>query len=424
MRWLARVVVLAVVLPAVALAQRAVPARRSVAPSGPSRYLYVWAGAMDSTHAGGPLDDILAVVDLQPDSAAPGARYGRVVAVVPVGARHTMPHHAEQVFAPGRHFFTSGYHSGQLFIFDATDHARPRLARVVDSIPGYFRPHSLVRLPDGHVLATVQYDEDSTAARPGGIAELDDDGRLLRVSSAVDPAFPGAHIRPYGLAVVPALHRAVTTSAPMDTEHTAHVVQVWRLADLKLLRTIELPTGADSVNAYPFEPRVLADGRTVLVNTYTCGFYRLSGLDGPAPAAELVLSLKRAGAGDQGCAVPVVLGHWWIMPIVYQHRVAVLDVSDSRHPREVSSLPTDSTFFPHWSSADPTSDRIVITEQGDGAPRVMMALLDRRTGRLTWDDRFREPGATRPGLDFRDVQWPSGASGAAMPHATVFVPQR
>jgi hypothetical protein len=279
-----------------------------------------------------------------------------------------------------------------------------------------------VPLSNGHVLATVQFSANASGGRPGGLAELDDDGSVLRSSSAADSAFPGAHIRPYGIEVVPALDRVVTTSSPMDEEHTTFVVQVWRLSDLHLLRSFLLPASADSANTYPFEPRVLADGRTVLVNSYTCGLYRVTGLQTLRPSSELVLSLFQPGAGFQGCAVPSVVGHFWLMPIAYQHRVAVVDVSNPSHPKEVSSLPTDTTFFPHWSSADPSSDRVVITEQGDGAPRVMIARLDPRTGALRWDDRFREPGGTAPGLDFARVEGPAGIVAAAMPHASVFVP--
>ena len=169
---------------------------------------------------------------------------------------------------------------------------------------------------------------------------------------------------------------------------------------------------------------MLRDGRTVLLNSYACGLYRLTGLETSHPSAELVLSLSRPGANFQGagCAVPSVVGHYWVMPIVYQHRVVVLDVSNPSHPKEVSSLATDTTFFPHWSSSDPKSDRIVITEQGDGAPRVLIARLDPHTGVLRWDERFRDSGAMTPGLDFEKVEGPAGVVAAAMPHASVFVP--
>jgi hypothetical protein len=401
----------------------------------PSRYLYVWAGPSDSVatshvaHAGHTAgttttapSDFLAVIDLRPD--APNGRYGRMIATVPVGVSRSVPHHAEQDFVAGRRWFASGFGGGQLFLFDAHDRARPRLAGRVDSVPGLQQPHSLARLPNGHVVATVQFGPRGVPGRPGGLVELDDDGRVVRTASAADPAFPTAAVRSYGITVAPQVDRIVTTSSPMDTERVADVVQIWRASDLTLLNTIELPPRADSAHRDPFEVRTLADGRSVMLNTWRCSFWRVADLETASPRVELVLSAKPSPDAGDGCAVPVVVGDWWIMPIAYQHRVVVLDVSRPERPRIVSSLATDSTFFPHWSAADPASDRIVITEQGDGAPRVLMARLDRRTGQLTWDERFRDAGATRPGLDFARVALPGGTRGSAMPHAAVFVPER
>lgn len=406
-----------------------------------SRYLYVWAGAKDSAAAprpatangashsmhsmggGGGRSDFLAVIDLRPDSTGSRSRYGRLVAITPIATAGTVPHHAEQTFASGHRWFTSGFASGQLFLFDAAVRAHPRLVAQVDSVPGLRKPHSLVRLPNGHVLATVQFGPDSVHGRPGGIVELDDAGHVLRTASSRDSAFRDAPIRTYGITAVPRLDRFVTTSSAMDDEQVADVIQVWRLSDLKLLRTIAMPPRADSISREPFEVRVLSDGRSVLVNTWRCGLLRVAALETLAPRVEFVLSMQTPRPAN-GCAVPVVVGRYWVMPIAYQHRVAVLDVSRPGRPREVSSLSTDSTFFPHWSAADPLSDRVVITEQGDGPPRVLLARLDSATGRLRWDDRFREPGASRPGLEFSRDHWPDGSAGASRPHAAVFVPER
>ena len=150
----------------------------------PSRYLYVWSSTMDTTKDAVRPYDFLAVVDLQPDDTSADARYGHVARLVRVPARNTMAHHAEQHFVEGRHFFTSGFHSGQLFLFDTKAHANPRFVRRIDSVPGFVTPHSLVPLSNGHVLATVQFSAGASADRPGGLAELDDEGRVLRTSRA------------------------------------------------------------------------------------------------------------------------------------------------------------------------------------------------------------------------------------------------
>ena len=96
---------------------------------------------------------------------------------------------------------------------------------------------------------------------------------------------------PKSLDVDPATDRVVTTSSPMNDERTADVVQLWRLSDLSLLRTIPMPTStADSVWRYPFEIRFLSDGKSAFMNTWYCAFYHLTGLDGETPAIARVLT--------------------------------------------------------------------------------------------------------------------------------------
>jgi hypothetical protein len=207
----------------------------------------------------------------------------------------------------------------------------------------------------------------------------------------------------------------------MDSEHTADVVQVWRLSDLTLLKTIPMPgLAGDSVERYPFEVRAMEDGKTLLLNSYYCGFYRIAGLDSAEPTVELVLSMREPRR--IGCSVPLVLGKFWIMPIAYAHTIVTLDISDPAHPVEVAAFPTDTTFFPHWVAADLGSDRLVLTEQGDGPPRVLMVRLDRATGRLSWDERFRDADSTARGVSFSRARWPNGVTGHAMPHGALFVP--
>jgi hypothetical protein len=123
-----------------------------------------------------------------------------------------------------------------------------------------------------------------------------------------------------------------------------------------------------------------------------------------------------------GCSVPVIIGHYMVMPIAYAHRYATIDIADPTHPKEVASFPTDTTFFPHWASVDPGSDRIVVTDQGDGQPVVKIMHFDAATGRLAWDTNFKDSGATSPGVSFRRVSWPNGVIGMAMPHGAVFGP--
>lgn len=390
------------------------PAPKPAAGPAPSRYLAIWAGtAHDSLSRG---LDLIAILDARAESPT----YGAILSMLPVDSAGNMPHHGELTLPEHGPLFVNDYITGRSYLIDLSSPEAPRVAGRLDSVPGMQRLHSFARLANSHVLATVQFGDGSMAGNPGGLAEFDSTGRLLRVTSSADSSFPRARIRTYAPTVLPAIDRVVTTSSPMDYERTADVVQVWRLSDLSLLKTLALPmVGPDSLSRQnPFELKTLADGKTVLMHTYNCGFYRIAGLDG-TPTIEPVLALDHAR--NVGCSVPLLAGHFWILPIAYAHRIATLDISDPTHPREVASFATDSTFFPHWIAADPGSDRVVLTDQGDGKPLVRIAHLDRETGRLTWDERFHDPGSTVNAVNF-DRKWPDGQTRMAMPHAALFVP--
>jgi hypothetical protein len=381
-------------------------------PKSPSRYLYVWAGTgHDSTRG----LDMITVLDADPASKT----YGAVVAALTVDSSGLMPHHTEYELPAKGPLFANDYTGDKSFLIDFSTPERPRLAGRVAAVPGGRRVHTLIRLPSGNLLATYQFGDGKMEGDPGGLAEFDPQGQLLRSNSSRDTAFAGARIRTYGLAVIPSIDRAVTTSSPMDNERAADVVQVWRLSDLALLETLRVPEFAgDSSQRYPFELRPLADG-SVMMNTYACGFFRLTNLD-TKPQITRVMAM--AQPANFGCSVPLIEGRFWIMPIAYAHRYATIDISDPAHPKEVASFATDTTFFPHWIAADPGSDRVVVDDQGDGAPIVMVAHFDRATGRLSWDEAFRDAGSATRGVSYHRESWPNGVKGMAMPHGALFVP--
>ena len=384
------------------------------AASGPSRHIYAWAGTGNNTVRG---LDMMTVLNADPSSA----RYGAVLAAITVDSNGRMPHHTE-FSMPGTGFlFANDYSGDKSFLFDLSERTSPRLAGRLASVPNGRKLHSFARLTNGHVIATVQFGDSTIAGAPGGLAEFDGDGRLVRVGWSRDSAFPGARIRTYALAVVPGADRIVTTSSPMDEEITANVVQIWRLSDLSLLKTMEVPAVAgDSAHVMPFEVRALPDG-SVFMNSYHCGFFHITGLAG-TPEIERVMVMSQANPRNFGCSVPVIIGHYMVMPIAYAHRYATIDIADPTHPKEIASFPTDTTFFPHWASVDPGSDRIVVTDQGDGQSVVKIMHFDAVTGRLAWDTNFKDSGATSPGVSFRRVSWPNGVIGMAMPHGAVFGP--
>lgn len=378
----------------------------------PSHYLYVWGGTGNDTTKG---VDMMTVLDADPASDT----YGAVLTALTMDSNGRMPHHTEFSAPTTGVLFANDFSADESFLVDFSEPALPRRAGRLAKVPGGRKVHSFERLTNGHVLATVQFGDSTVPGQPGGIAEFDALGNLVRQAWSRDSTFRGAKIRTYALAVVAAADRIVTTSSPMDDEITANVIQVWRLSDLTLLKTLAVPqVKGDSAHMFPFEVRALSDG-SVLMNSYYCGFFHVTNLSGD-PKIERVMSMPLPQ--NIGCAVPVIAGHFMVMPIAFAHRYATIDISDPTHPREVASFPTDTTFFPHWSSADPTSDRIVFTDQGNGPPMVKLAHFDRTTGTLSWDEKFRDAGASTPGVSYNKATWPNGVTGMVMPHGAVFVP--
>jgi hypothetical protein len=373
-----------------------------------SRYLFVWAGDSNKQES-----DFLAVIDV--DRRSP--TYTEVVATLPVRATATMPHHTEYQMPASGVLWANGFAAGRTFRFDLRDPTRPRLAGSFDEAGGFRHPHSFARLPNGHLLGTFQHRVGDDKAA-GGLVELDTAGRAVRsASAAASPDDPT--VRPYSIAVVPALDRVVTTATDMHLEVRSRAVQIWRLSDLTLLHTLLLPPGPrGDENWLTAEPRVLEDGRTVMVNTFTCGLYLLHDLAGDAPTAEPVRSTPYAEG--KFCAVPVVAGRFWLQPTGVEHAVVSLDISDPAHPREVGRLELAPEQVPHWTALEPSTRRLVITGYRELATWVLLADFDPATGAVRLDTTFKDRGAARAGVFFGRAQWPHGATGAAIPHGAVF----
>jgi hypothetical protein len=75
---------------------------------------------------------------------------------------------------------------------------------------------------------------------------------------------------------------------------------------------------------------------------------------------------------------------------------------------------------PHWIAVSPDSRRVVVTGYGDLRHRVLLARFDPETGRLSVDERFREPDADAPGVRFDNKHWPHGGDAKGIPHGAVF----
>ena len=379
-------------------------------PATAAQHLYLWTASADATQP-----DFLAVLDVteRPD------RYGRLVTTLPVPGRTNGPHHTEHEMPADRQLFANGFDSGQSFIFDLKDPAKPRIVRQFGSVEGYSHPHSFLRMPNGNVLATFQMKHETNRMTPGGLVELTPAGEPLRSRSADAPG-TDPELRVYSGGMVPALDRLVTTTTDMDKETAAsRTVQVWRLSDLTLLHNVRLPDGPiGNEGQLSAEPRLTSDGKTVLVSTFRCGLYVMEGLESPTPSARLVASFPQKK--DTYCAIPVISGSYYLVTVPAWNAVVSLDISNPLAPREVSRLTLGPDDTPHWIAISPDKRRVVVTGYHSLKHRVVIARFDPSSGRLTMDERFREESATEPGYRMDDKTWPHGGNAKGIPHGAVF----
>jgi hypothetical protein len=393
--------------------------------ASPGAYLFVWAG--DSAEKA---SDFLGVIDADPTSP----RYGSVVTSLPTGMIGTHPHHTEAEMPADEHLLANGFHSGRSWLFDLTNPSQPRILTSFGDLAGFNHPHTYIRLANGHVLATFQYKTDSTAPAPvhtsnamdmggehltGGLVEMDERGTVIRGGSAGDSAISDKRIFPYSVLAMPAIDRAVSTTSDMDEadkKATAEWVQFWRLSDLTLLKSIALKPGPrGDEHQFTGEPRVLPDGKSVYIHTFNCGLYLVRNIDQPEPTATFV-----KGFEGKNCGVPILIGHYWLQPVPETHSLVAVDITDPEHPRDVSSVKLGDDESPHWIAIDATGRRVVLNSGGSKGNRLFIVKLDPANGALTLDERFHDPGSTRPGIRLTQKTWPHGFTGTAMPHGTVF----
>lgn len=379
-------------------------------PATTAQHLYLWTASADATQP-----DFLAVLDVTERSD----RYGRLVTTMPVPGRKNGPHHTEHEMPADRQLFANGFASGQSFIFDLKDPLKPRIVRQFGSVEGYSHPHSFLRMPSGNVLATFQMKHEAQGMTPGGLVELTPAGEPLRSRSADAPG-TDPELRVYSGGMVPALDRLVTTTSDMDKDTEAsRTLQVWRLSDLALLHTVKLPDGPiGNEGLLSAEPRLLSDGKTVLVSTFSCGLFLMNGLDGPTPSARLVASFPQKKGAH--CAIPVVSGSYYLVTVPAWNAVVSLDISNPAAPREVSRLTLGPKDTPHWIAISPDQRRVVVTGYDSLTHRVVIARFDPSSGKLTVDERFREEGASEPGYRMDNKTWPHGGNAKGIPHGAVF----
>ena len=367
-------------------------------------YLFAWTGDLSSKG-----NDFLAVIDADPQSPA----YGKLVTTLATDQQTMQIHHTEYVMPESGMLFANDHAAGRTFIFDVRDALHPRLVTSFTDRAGYMHPHSYLRLPNGHVLATFQHAHHGDMhGLTGGLVEMDDHGNVVRSASSADPAFPDALLWPYGLVPLPAIDRVLVTNSSMHDEgiFSGVTYQVFRLSDLKLLKTAYFDVGENHYSHIsPEEPRLGPDG-SVYVQTLGCGIERVTDI-ATDPKSKIVYEFP-----GNWCGVPTIVSHYLIQSVPTLDGVVVLDIAKPDHPVEVSRLKLADGFFPHWTGYDAKTHRLVVTGQ---QPRLFLLKFDPQTGAVAFDEAFHDDQG-HPGFDLANRDWPHGWKGSGKPHGVVF----
>src|SRR5205809_6577627 len=113
----------------------------------------------------------------------------------------------------GGFLLANAFESGRTMLFDLRQPQHPSLVTSFGDLGGYMHPHTYVRLPNGHVLATFQYHGGhEPKSDGGGMVEFDERGHLIRSNSAGDAAAKIEQIPTYSLVLVRVLNSAVSTN--------------------------------------------------------------------------------------------------------------------------------------------------------------------------------------------------------------------
>jgi hypothetical protein len=374
-------------------------------------YLLVWAGDRDKKG-----NDFLAVIDADPSSPS----YGRLLTTLATDQQTVRVHHTEYTMPASGMLFANDHDAGRTFIFDVRDPLQPKIVTSFSDMGGYMHPHSYVRLPNGHVLVTFQHEHHDGAStgggKTGGLVEIDDGGKVIRSASNADSAFASALLMPYGLVVLPAVDRVVSTNSSMhdDDIFSGVTYQIWRLSDLKLLKTANFDVGPDHyAHISPEEPRLGPDG-SVFVQTLGCGLERITDIDIAEPKSKLVYVFP-----GNWCGVPTIVGHYLVQSVPAVHGFIVLDIANPAKPVEVSRLKLSDRYFSHWTAWDPQTERLVVTASATPDDRTYLLKFDQSRGALVVDEAFRDTDG-QPGFSFSERDWPHGWRGVGTPHGAVF----
>ena len=316
--------------------------------------------------------------------------------------------------------FANDHEAGRTFIFDVRDPLHPKIAASFTDMAGYMHPHSYLRLPNGHVLASFQHAHHASGkgtGATGGLVEIDDHGK----GRAFGQQRRSRHC-PTRCSRLTASwsFRAWIASCPPTPPciwrriFSGVTYQVWRLSDLKLLKTSYFDVGENRYSQVgPQEPRLGARwiGLRADAELRHRTHHRIDSR--PAEVAtrlyfprKLVRRAhhRRTFPDSKRRAPPTGL--------------IVLDISNAGKPVEVSRVKLTDTYIPHWTAWDAKTQRVVVTAGLN--PKAVCTCSSWNHHRRSHHGRTFRDTDGKVGFNFEDREWPHGWKGTGLPHGAVF----
>ncbi len=320
-------------------------------PSTPAgdQHAYVWSMSMDSTGR-----DALLVLDMDTTSAG----YGTVIGEAMLERGGMMPHHIERrVHTDGR-LIANAWTANTNWVFDVSTPTQPRIVNTFQTagdVMGW--AHDFARLPSGNTLVAFNGGSGDYTG-PGGIAEVDAGAAVVQSAMATMQGLGDTAATPYVVTALPGRDRVLVGLGEMGmgpdyAYHEVNMMQLWSTKPLAPLAMIPLPpNGTDRGHIATSSIGATANGE-LFANTFYCGLYHVTGLNGDAPSASRVFTFP-GGTDETLCGVATTIGNYWVQAVAAVPGLMVLDLSVPSAPRVVSQLVVDSAVFKgvHWVSVN------------------------------------------------------------------------
>jgi selenium-binding protein 1 len=378
------------------------------------KYLFVWAGDQGRTNP-----DFLAVINFDEGSA----NYGKAITTVPLpqpGATGNEPHHVG-LSSDGRTLACGGLLSvlkGQkeVFFFDVSNPGAPKFISAADpplsAITDEFYP-----LSNGGFLVTMM--GGAGGAHPGRVAEFNKD---LQLVGEFPQAPPMDGFNPHGISVRPEMNLMVTSDfiCPSTTLHVMPggldlrgSVRVWDLKNRKILRTVNVPNPAGTIDV----KLIPEDG---MARAFTAGMTddQLYLIDTQKGTATSVFDFGTIAKGGWPQLMRMTRdGKRLFISMNMAGKVVMFDTSNPRRPKVLKILDLGANSGPHYIALTDDERRLVISDyflneddagkvHAEGDHIVHVAKVTNKD--LVLDSRFQ--------LNFNTAF----ATGPARPHGMAF----